>query len=97
MCGRNARRRRGDIRSRDRAGHLEIPILAPAPHGRQQAERKDNSQRMSRTARATFRVRLETGRMETSCRGTGCAPLTRGSFFTLMRKGVMVMSRYVTV
>src|ERR1700740_3291588 len=44
-------------------------------------------------ARATFRVRLETGRTVTSLRETCSAPLMRGSFFTLMRNGSTVISR----
>src|SRR5215472_19223565 len=49
------------------------------------------------TARATFRVRFETGRTVISLSGTCSAPLMRGSLFTLMQNGSTVISRYVTV
>jgi hypothetical protein len=50
----------------------------------------------AKAARATFLVRLETGRLEMSLRGTSLAPGTPGSFFTSIRKGKRVIARYVT-
>src|SRR5712692_7194654 len=108
-----------EVRKKRPAGRAESPgvameaamtdffIVAPAGRGRNEAGRKDNSQRLAgaeaaaaraaRAARATLCVRLDTGRAEISFNCTRSEPLIRGSLFTRMRDGLMVMSRYVTV
>ena len=78
-------------------------IVALEERSRNEAGRKDNSQRAAaaetaaaRAARATFLVKLDTGRLEMSFSGTSLAPWSKGSFFVSMRKGKSVMARYVT-
>src|SRR5260370_1598003 len=86
------------------AAMANLLIVTPAARGRNEAGRKDNSQlalgaeaAAASAARATLRVRLDTGRPEISASGTSSEPLIRGSLFTRMRNGWMVMARYVTV
>src|SRR5260370_2307505 len=83
------------------AAMADVLIVASAGRGRNEAGRKDNSQRLAgaeaaaaRAARATFLVRLEIGRLEISLSVTWLAPGKRGRLFTSMRKGSTVMSRY---
>src|SRR6266567_3847916 len=75
-------------------------IVASAGYGRNEAERKDNSQRSAgaetaaaRAARAAFRVRLETGKLEMSASGTWLAPEMSGSFLERIINGKRVTAR----
>src|SRR5436190_3591980 len=79
----------GDLRY---AAAFEETVERINARGRNQSDGVDAS-----IARATFRVRLETGRTVISLSGTCSAPLMRGSFLTLMRNGSTVMARCVTV
>src|SRR5439155_26760765 len=63
------------------AAMADFLIVAPAECARNEAGRKDNSQRSAveeaaaaRAARATFLVKLETGRLEMSFNGTCFEP-----------------------
>ena len=63
------------------AAMADFLIVASAGRGRNESGRKDNSQRSAveetaaaRAARATFLVKLDTGRLEMSFNGTCFAP-----------------------
>lgn len=61
--------------------------------GSQTSERLRYSEAAASAARATLRVKLETGSTVISPSGTLSAPLMRGSFLTRMRNGSTVIER----
>src|SRR5256885_12474965 len=82
------------------AAMADFLIVASAGRGRNESGRKDNSQRSAveetaaaRAARATFLVKLETGRLEMSFNGTSLAPFREGALFGSLKKGTRAIGR----
>src|SRR5260370_6376761 len=91
--------RAASLRVARAAAMADFFILACGVYGGNEAGRKDNSHCVFGTeaaaasaARATLCVRLDTGRTEISVSGTSSEPLIRGSLFTRIRNGLMVMA-----